>query len=238
MKIKTRLYCPNTPLNEDTCFALDDKQAHYLRNVMRITDTDYIGVFNGIDGEYACQSLEITKKNITLKALKKIRTHLPPSNIALLFAIIKKTPLEFLVQKATELGVGILQPIITDRTIIRDLNIERLEVIAIEAAEQCGLTAIPKIFSPQILETSIKNYHNILFCDESGQGQPIKNVLCTQSRPTDAIIIGPEGGFTPLEADFLSKAPNTMAVSLGKRIMRAETAAIASLAIIQSYQEE
>jgi 16S rRNA (uracil1498-N3)-methyltransferase len=236
MKIKSRLYCPDVELVDNHYFTLVDKQAHYVRHVMRANDTDYFGIFNGKDGEYVCQITENTKKNLVFKIIKKIRNHLPPTDITLVFALIKKTPLEFLVQKATELGVGMLQPIITDRTIIRDTNIERLESIAIEAAEQCGLTAIPKIFAPKSLNESIKGYQNILFCDERGQGQAIKNMM-HNTKKIDAIIIGPEGGFSPQEADFLYNQKNTLAVSLGKRIMRAETAAIASLSIIQAIQD-
>lgn len=236
MKIKTRLYCPEIILADNVCFSLNDKQEHYLRHVMRVKIDDYCGIFNGIDGEYACQIIDITKKNIILKPTQKIRPHLPPTQICLIFAIIKKTPLEFLIQKATELGVGLLQPITTERTIIRDINQDRLENIAIEAAEQCGLTAIPQILPIKDLSQAISDYQKIVFCNERGTGQPIKNLI-QQENAVDAILIGPEGGFGDKEVDFLSQQKNMLPVSLGSRIMRAETAALASLAIIQAIQE-
>lgn len=231
MKIKTRLYCPNVDLESGNQFSLDQKQAHYLRNVMRCTSGEYVGVFNGVDGEFACEIVTCDKKALILQVISKIREHLPPDPICLIFAVIKKTPMDYLVQKATELGVGILQPIITDRTVIRDVNIQRLETIAIEAAEQCGLTAIPEIKTLQPLKNILDDYKHILFCDETGQGLGIAQVI--QQNPIDAILIGPEGGFSPSETDYLYKQENCYATSLGKRIMRAETAATASLSIVQ-----
>jgi 16S rRNA (uracil1498-N3)-methyltransferase len=236
MKIKARLYCPDIQLTENICFSLGDKQAHYVRHVMRAIHNDYFGIFDGINGEYACQIIECDKKNLVFKAIKQIRPHLPPTNMALIFAIIKKTPLEFLIQKATELGVGILQPIITDRTVIRDINQERLESIATEASEQCGLTAVPVILPPKSLSQSVSDYQKIIFCDERGTASPIKNLML-EDTTVDAIVIGPEGGFSDTEADFLYTQNNIVAVSLGRRIMRAETAALASLAIIQAIQD-
>ncbi len=235
MKIKARLYCPNIALINGDCFSPDDKQAHYLLHVMRVKIDDYCGVFNGIDGEYACQIIALTKKNMILKPIQKIRQHLLPTTMCLMFAVIKKTPLEFLVQKATELGVGILQPIITERTVMRDVNQERLYLIAIEAAEQCCLTAIPQILPVKPLSEALLGYQNIVFCDERGQGESIKNFITAKDRQEhniDAILIGPEGGFTDKEADFLYTQKNLIPVSLGERIMRSETAALASLAIL------
>ena len=234
MKIKARLYCPDIQLTNNLCFSLGDKQAHYVRHVMRATQNDFFGIFDGINGEYACQIIECDKKNLVFKAIETIRPHLPPSNLALIFAVIKKTPLEFLIQKATELGAGILQPIITDRTVIRDINQERLESIATEASEQCGLTAVPVIFPIKSLADSLLPYEKIIFCDERGTGIPIKKLML-ENAPVDAILIGPEGGFSTTEADFLYSQSNIVAVSLGSRIMRAETAALASLAIIQGF---
>ncbi len=235
MKIKARLYCPNIALTNDVCFSPDDKQAHYLLHVMRVKIDDYCGVFNGIDGEYACQIIALTKKNMVLKPTHQIRSHLLPTKMCLMFAIIKKTPLEFLVQKATELGVGVLQPIVTERTVIRDVNQERLHAIAIEAAEQCGLTAMPQILPVKHLSEALLDYQKIVFCDERGQGESIKKLIPSQfnqDNKIDAILIGPEGGFTDKEADFLYTQKNLIPVSLGDRIMRAETAALASLAIL------
>jgi 16S rRNA (uracil1498-N3)-methyltransferase len=235
MKIKARLYCPNVSLTDDINFSPDDKQAHYLLHVMRIKIDDYCGVFNGIDGEYACQIIALTKKNMILKPIKHTRPHLLPTKMCLIFAIIKKTPLEFLVQKATELGVGILQPIITERTVIREVNQERLQSIAIEAAEQCCLTAIPQILPVKHLSEVLLEYQNIVFCDERGQGESIKKLIPSQfnqDNKIDAILIGPEGGFSDKEADFLYTQKNLIPVSLGERIMRSETAALASLAIL------
>lgn len=236
MKIKSRLYCPYTILHDGQSFSLDEKQAHYVRHVMRANIGDYFGIFNGTDGEYACKIIDLDKKKILMKPISNIKPHLPPTHLALIFAVIKKNPLEFLVQKSTELGVGILQPIITEHTIIRDVNQERLTSITIEAAEQCGLTAIPIIKPLNYLSEVISKYNRIIFCDERPNEKPIRNCI-NQNEFADAILIGPEGGFSEQEANFLYQQKNVISVSLGNRIMRAETAAIASLAIIQSLQE-
>jgi 16S rRNA (uracil1498-N3)-methyltransferase len=236
VKIKARLFCPYISFDMETCFALEAKQAHYIRNVMRAKIGDYLGIFNGQQGEYAYQIIQLDKKHVIVKSYQKIKDPLIPDAISLVFSIIKKTPLEYLVQKSTELGIGKLQPVITDRTMFRDVNLDRLEIIAIEAAEQCGLTDIPKILPPQKLPDIMPQYQNIIFCDEKGGGVPIKQCHSIDKQAIDAILIGPEGGFTQSEADFLYQQSNAHAVSLGNRIMRAETAAIASLAIIQALR--
>ncbi len=231
-RIKTRLYCPEAILESGLLVTVPEKQAHYLRSVMRLSVGDNVGIFNGHDGEYACQITKIDKKSILLCIQDKIRDHLPPSHIGLAFAVIKKTPLEYLVQKATELGVGFLQPLITDRTVIRDINHERLKAIAIEAAEQCGLTAIPKVEQLMKLNDFISQKPKILFCDERGQGLAIKEFIKSDTK-IDYILIGPEGGFSEIEASKLYDCNYAYAVGLGSRIMRAETAAIAALSVLQ-----
>lgn len=230
-KIKSRLYCPKVDLTIGNSFTLDPKQQHYVRNVMRAQKSDFLGIFNGHDGEYACEIQICDKKAVIVTVINQIRVHLPPTNLKLIFALIKKNPLEYLVQKATELGVGVLQPILTERTTMREINHARLETIVIEAAEQCCLTAIPTINAPILLKEAVSNNDHILFCDERGEGKKISDVI--SEMPIKSILIGPEGGFSPPEAAYLYDQPHCIPVSLGPRIMRAETAAIASLAVAQ-----
>ena len=227
MKIKARLFLPLTfKVGEHILLPTD--HAQYVKNVMRAKVGYFIGVFNGQDGEYAAEILSVERKAVSIKIGEKIRDHLEPENITLLFAMVKKTPMEYIIQKGTELGCGVFQPITTDYTNSKDYNFERFQRIAIEAAEQCTLTAVPEINAPIALGDALADFNHIIFCAEKGTSDPIAKHL-KQAEDIDAILIGPEGGFSPEEHEMLRKSENCFPVSLGPRIMRAETAAAAAL---------
>ena len=228
MKIKTRIYVQmDFQIHQD--ILLPDDISHHLKNVLRAKIGDKIGIFNGTDGEYGADITHIHKKSVQIRLQDKIKPHLPPENITLLFAMIKKTPLEFMVQKCTELGIGHFQPVITDYTVVHDINIGRLQDIAVQAAEQCGLTALPTFYPPISLYDGLKNYSAVLFCDETGGNLSIKDAVNNVTH-IDSILIGPEGGFSPAEHLYLKQQPQCHGITLGKRILRAETAAIAASA--------
>ena len=235
MKIRARLFFP-MQFEESDIIDLPAHIAHYVKNVMRGKTGQKIGIFNGQDGEYAADILDIQRKSVSIKVGAKIRMHLEPENITLLFAMIKKTPMEYIIQKGTELGCGVFQPIITEYTQSKDYNFERIQRIAIESAEQCHLTALPQINEPIALDEAIANYKHIIFCAEKGQASPIAKHF-ESCNDVDAILIGPEGGFSPDEHDMLQNTNHCHPVSLGPRIMRAETAATAALSAYLFHKE-
>lgn len=221
-----RLYV-DQPLSEDAAILLQDKPAHYLANVLRLGEGAEVLLFDGRSGEWQAAIEAAHKKKLVLRVQRQTRPpeELPPLTLA--FAPVKRAPLEWLVEKATELGVARLQPMITQRTVVERLNPERLFAIAIEAAEQCGRTRLPELLEPLKLDALLAAPPGaILFADETG-GQP----LTQAAQPGPATILtGPEGGFTPEERDRILAA-GAIGVGLGPRILRAETAALAAVAL-------
>jgi len=208
--------------------ALDGAQANYLGNVMRLKIGDPVRLFDNRTGEWVAEVTDSAKRSLTLHITSKLREREDVPDLWLLFAPIKKGPIDWLVEKATELGAARLQPIITQRTIVDRLNLDRLRANMIEAAEQCDRTALPILCEPVKLPTLLKGWEEsrvLLFADETG-GLPIAQVA--QPGPT-AILIGPEGGFTPEEREMVRATPGATPISLGPRILRAETAAAAAI---------
>ena len=221
-----RLYI-REPLAEGTSVALDAGQANYLRNVLRKGVEDELLVFDGRSGEWLARIAEIGKKRLTLQIERRTREAETLPDLTLAFAPVKRAETDWLVEKATELGVARLQPVITRRTVAERVRLDRLEAIAIEAAEQCGRTILPEIFEPTPLERFLKmsEHHPLYFADEQG-GAPVAEAI--SSGPA-AILIGPEGGFTNEERALVRVARQAVAISLGPRILRAETAAVAAV---------
>ena len=205
---------------------LDATQANYLGNVLRLKASDRLLLFDGASGEWLATIAEVGKKRMTLVVAERTR---PPETIPdlwLAFAPVKRAPLEWLVEKATELGIARLLPVMTQRTVVERLRLDRLQSIAIEAAEQCGRTLLPEIAEPVALDAFLHSSSRTLyFADETG-GEPIASTL-TPGPAT--ILIGPEGGFTREERASIRAAPGAKAISLGPRILRAETAALAAI---------
>jgi 16S rRNA (uracil1498-N3)-methyltransferase len=213
---------------------LNESQAHYLLHVMRAQEGDRVSLFNGSDGEWLAEIAKAGKRGVTLACLKQTEPQTEVPDIWLLFAPVKKTPADYLVQKATELGVARLQPVFTRRTIVTRVNEERLLANAIEAAEQSGRLSVPEIGAPMPLEKALTAWpkdRTLYFCDEGGDAQPLAEVA--KLGPA-AILTGPEGGFDPAERAMLRALPFVVPVTLGPRILRADTAALAALAIWQA----
>ena len=216
------------PLGQGMALTLDGVQANYLANVMRLKVGDPVRLFDDRSGEWLGEITETAKRSIALRLTDRLREREAVPDLWLLFAPIKKGPIDWLVEKATELGVARLQPVITQRTIVERTNIERLRAHTIEAAEQCDRTALPELAEPVKLTALLKSWvgaRTLIFADETG-GIPLAEIA--KSGPA-AILIGPEGGFTPDERGLIRATAGAVGVSLGPRILRAETAALAAL---------
>jgi 16S rRNA (uracil1498-N3)-methyltransferase len=213
-------------------------QAHYLLHVMRARSGELALLFNGSDGEWLARIAAVTKRTATLVCESKRRTQSDVPDIWLAFAPIKKTPADYVAQKATELGVRVLQPVLTERTVARRVNVARLRANAIEAAEQSGRLSVPAMREPLDLSALLASWpkeRRLIFCDEAGDAEPIAEALerAKGSAEAWAVLTGPEGGFASAERDAIRKCPFVIPVSLGPRIMRADTAALAALALWQ-----
>ena len=223
-----RLYV-DSPLGAGARVELDAAQANYLGNVMRLREGDRLLVFDGMSGEWLAEIAEAGKKRMTLAIGEPTRAQEEAPDLWLAFAPVKKGRVDWLVEKAVELGVARLLPVVTQRTIVDKLNLDRMRAHIIEAAEQCGRTALADIDGPVRLDAFLKQRdgtRTLFFADESG-GAPAAEAF----QPGPALILtGPEGGFTPEEAASIRSAPNAFAISLGPRILRAETAALAAVA--------
>jgi 16S rRNA (uracil1498-N3)-methyltransferase len=215
------------PLGTAQAVLLEGKPAHYLGTVLRLGEGAEVLLFDGRSGEWRAVVEGVGKKRMVLRTAEQSRPaeHLPPLTLA--FAPVKRAPLEWLIEKATELGVARLQPVITHRTVVERLNPERLAAIAVEAAEQCGRTRLPELRPSIKLDALLAAPPGrILFADETG-GEPLADAATPG--PT-TILTGPEGGFTPDERTRILGA-GAVGVCLGPRILRAETAALATIAL-------
>tara|TARA_B100000315_G_scaffold239584_1_gene258567 strand:+ start:14946 stop:15704 length:759 start_codon:yes stop_codon:yes gene_type:complete len=215
-------------------------QLHYLRNVMRLSPGAQVALFNGRDGEFSAEIVDSSKRSMTVKLLEQNRPQMDEPDIWLIFAPIKKSRIDMIAEKATELGVAKLATVITDHTNIERVKIDRLRANAIEAAEQCHRLTVPEITGPLTLPELLDNWdasRRLLVMDETAgeKGGVSMSALRTSDggQPCDAILIGPEGGFSPSELDLLGNLPFVTKVTLGGRILRAETAALAALALWQ-----
>jgi 16S rRNA (uracil1498-N3)-methyltransferase len=218
-----------TPLSEGATVELVSAQAYYLGNALRLGEGAQLLVFDGASGEWLGRIVAASKKRMSLNVERKTRETEPISDVWLAFAPVKRAQTDWLVEKATELGVARLMPVITQRTIVERVKLDRLESIAIEAAEQCGRTRLPEIGEPISLTHLLhgRDSQRILYFADEGGGEPAANVF----RPGAALILtGPEGGFTQEERAAIRAAANVAPISLGPRILRAETAALAALA--------
>jgi 16S rRNA (uracil1498-N3)-methyltransferase len=233
---KIRLYV-EAPLGEGARVALSAAQSHYLLHVMRARSGDYIRLFNGRDGEWRARVAETTRRDCVLVCEAQVAAQTADDDLWLVFAPIKKTPADYVTQKATELGVSVLQPVITRRTVVRRVNTARMHANAIEAAEQSGRLTVPEIREPlelgRMLLECWPRERRLIFCDEAG-APPILPALAGESRGPWAVLTGPEGGFDDTEREMIRALPSTVPITLGERILRADTAALAALAIWQA----
>ena len=216
-----------------------EQQVHYLLHVMRAKNGDLVSLFNGRDGEWLARIVDVSKRTCSLQCDRKIAEQNAVPDLWLCFAPIKKIPADYVVQKATELGVRKLQPVFTRRTIVNRVNLDRIRANAVEAAEQCGRMCIPQINEALDFDQLLSRWpvdRRLVYCDERGDARPIAQALAAEIEQPFALIIGPEGGFDPVERAALRSRSFVVPVSLGSRVLRADTAALAALAIWQSVR--
>ena len=230
----------DTPLSGGTEVALDRDQANYLVNVLRLTKGDGVLLFNGRDGEWQAELTGTGKRSLSAAVGARQREQPAPADLHFLFAPLKHARLDYLVQKAVEMGVSRIQPVLTKHTQVARLNLDRMRANAIEAAQQCGVLAIPVIGEPVAFKNLVVDAGRLLvFCDEDAEvTDPVAAlaVKCPdkcRALPL-AVFIGPEGGFSEDERETLGKRPNLVRLALGPRILRADTAAVAALALVQA----
>jgi 16S rRNA (uracil1498-N3)-methyltransferase len=215
---------------------LEREQGHYLVNVLRHNAGDPVQLFNSVNGEWLAYITEATKKSVHIRIEKELSAPKPPPDIDYVFAPIKHQRLDYLVQKATELGARRLRPVITARTIAERVNIDRMRANVIEAAEQCNLVFVPEVLEPQKLSNLLASWdenRSLIFCDEAASVSDPLQALEGLKTPL-AVLVGPEGGFTEAERNQLKSLSFVRAIRIGPRIMRADTVAIAILTLVQA----
>ncbi len=228
------------PLSAGARIDLDRGQANYLVNVLRMKGGDQILIFNGRDGEWTASLLAEGRKRWRLDAGSRVRPQPAPPDLHYLFAPLKQARQDYMVEKAVEMGAGRLRPVLTGRCQVTRVNLTRLEANAVEAAEQCGILTIPMIDEPIPLATLIADWarhesgRRIVYCDEAEERSDPLAIL-TEVKPSPlALLIGPEGGFSVEERETLRAQSFVTALPLGPRILRADTAAVAALALVQA----
>jgi 16S rRNA (uracil1498-N3)-methyltransferase len=215
--------------------SLAREQGHYLTGVLRLASGDAVRVFNGRDGEWLAHLADVSKKQANLRLERKVAEVSPPPDMDFVFAPLKHARLDYMVQKATELGARRLRPVITGRTVVDRVNLERMRANAIEAAEQCNLVFVPEIVEPVKLGALLAAWDGraLIHCDEmAAVGDPV--AALRGARLPAAVLTGPEGGFTDEERAQLRAVAGVVPISLGPRIMRADTAAVAALTLAQA----
>jgi RNA methyltransferase, RsmE family len=212
-------------------------QFNYLANVLRYEEGTELLLFNGRDGEWKARITFPSRKKILMEPVEQTRPQPEPSDLVFLFAPLKVGRMDYLVQKAVEMGAGILQPVMTQHVQGKVGSIERLQANAVEAAEQCGILAIPEVKPPQKLRDLLERWpreRRIVFCDEDSATQNPLPALSAITEKSLALLVGPEGGFSDEERLLLRSLDFVTAIPLGPRILRADTAAVAAMAVIQA----
>jgi 16S rRNA (uracil1498-N3)-methyltransferase len=219
---------------------LDRAQAHYLVNVLRLGNGDPLLVFNGRDGEFRATLATESRRSHALDIREQVRVQPPAPDLRYLFAPLKQARLDYMVEKATEMGVARITPVLTQHGQVNRVNRERMEANAIEAAEQCGILTLPKVDEPVALDALLDAWpgeepaRRIIFCDEADGGADPLAILTALPPSPLAVLIGPEGGFSADERERLRALAHVTALPLGPRILRADTAAVAALALVQA----
>jgi 16S rRNA (uracil1498-N3)-methyltransferase len=224
------------PLGEGAEVTLTAAQSHYLGTVLRLKPGSQVLVFNGRDGEWAAK-LAVAKRVSALLIDRKTRAQSAAADLHYLFAPLKAARLDYMVQKAVEMGVSRLQPVFTRHSQAARVNTERMRANAIEAAEQCGVLSLPEIGEPVAFSRLLAEWdavRRLVFCDENAETADPIAALAGLPRSPLAVLIGPEGGFAEEERASLLKLPNVVRLSLGPRILRADTAAVAALTLVQA----
>jgi 16S rRNA (uracil1498-N3)-methyltransferase len=231
------------PLAAGAKLALDSPKINYLRNVLRLKPGDHVLAFNGCDGEWRAALADGGKRALLLSIAELSRAQTRPLDLHYWFAPLKHARLDYMVQKAVEMGVARLQPVLTQHGQVARLNLERMRANTIEAAQQCGILTLPDIVPPLAFDRMIAERDParlLVFCDEDSERKDPLAALAAARRDADvatpplAVLIGPEGGFANAERAALVRLPNVVRLALGPRILRADTAAVAALALVQS----
>jgi 16S rRNA (uracil1498-N3)-methyltransferase len=233
----TRLYS-DAPLADGAVIALDRGQSHYLKRVLRLKDGQEILVFNGRDGEWRARLEGGARQAAALRIAGRTRPQTVSGDLHYLFAPLKSARFDYMVQKAVEMGVSQVRPVLTQHGQIARVNLERMRANAIEAAEQCGILCLPEIAAPMPLTRTLAAWQpdrHLVFCDEAADvADPLAALAAVPRRAPLAVLIGPEGGFAAEERTALLKLPHVVRLALGPRILRADTAAVAALALVQA----
>ncbi|MCO5070790.1 MAG: 16S rRNA (uracil(1498)-N(3))-methyltransferase [Rhizobiaceae bacterium] len=224
-------------LSPGTAFSASPTQSHYLSHVLRLGEGAELLAFNGRDGEWLVRITTRTKKAVHLAALEQTREQSETPDLVYCFAPLKQGRLDYLVQKAVEMGAGVLQPVATQHTQVAKVGIDRIRSNVIEAAEQCGILAVPEIRETVRLDRLLADWEPdrcLIFCDEDAEtNNPIAKLQAIPARKL-GLLVGPEGGFSDDERRMLRALPFVAAIPLGPRILRADTAAVAALAVVQA----
>ncbi|WP_019219809.1 16S rRNA (uracil(1498)-N(3))-methyltransferase [Bartonella florencae] len=237
-KLKRLFIRQTLALNEE--IKIEGAQASYLVRVLRMQEGAEILLFNGQDGEWLARLITVGKKFVVVRLIHQERLQTKPSNLIYCFAPLKNARLDYMVQKAVEMGVSILQPVITHHTQVTRINMARMEANVIEASEQCGILSLPKCVAAISLAELLAGWNEIqplFFCDEAHKLCNPLPLLKKYENTKPGILIGPEGGFSEEERNFLKKHPFVIPISLGPRILRADTAAVAALALLNVTME-
>ena len=232
MTSKARLFY-DKELKSGLISKLSESQSHYTKNVMRLKPGDKISLFNSSSGEWDASILTQSKDLTEFKVEKFSRPQEKENNLWLAFSPIKKIPQDMMLQKTTELGIQKFVPLLCERSVVREINIERAEKIITEASEQSNRISVPEILKIQNLENFIKNFPengNLIFCDINCESSNLKNIL--SKKDPACILIGPEGDFSENERQLIVNNKKTVSISLAKNILRAETAAISATTIL------
>ena len=237
MPLKVRIYL-DKKLNPDLDLILEKEDAHYLTNVMRLREGDNVFLFNSKDGEFKGEIISSDKKNIKVKLISKIENINKPGNISLIFSLIKSSKLDYLIQKCTEAGVKSFSPVISEKSVAKNLNVQRTERIIKESCEQSNQLYLPAIHAVEKLEKKLKSLDKnsiVFFADINSSNKKIEQVLKNNKNSEFYLLVGPEGDFSLKERDLLNNMSNCIPISLGQNILRSETAAVVGLTIL-NYQ--
>ncbi|MEM7301633.1 MAG: 16S rRNA (uracil(1498)-N(3))-methyltransferase [Pseudomonadota bacterium] len=227
----------DAPLEARSEIELSPTQSNYLRNVLRMPEGAKVLAFNGKDGEWQTSIVFKGKRQSVLRVVEQYRPQTPTNDLHYLFAPLKQARLDYMIQKAIEMGVGHLRPVLTEYTQNHRINLDKVQASAVEAAQQCGILSLPNISPPRKLTDLLDDWdenQSIIFCDESDEGDNPIAILEGLNQPPSAVLIGPEGGFSENERTLLRSKSFVVPIPLGPRILRADTAAVASLSLIQA----
>ena len=237
MSSKIRLYF-SKELKANLISSLSAEQSHYIKNVMRLKPGDTISLFNSINGEWRAKIVNHNKENTEFKVEKLINHKKSENDLWLAFSPIKKNPLDMMIQKTTELGVQKFIPILSERTVVREINSQRIKKIIVEASEQSNRISVPEIKNLEPLKNFLNKFPkegSLIFCDINSDKRDLKNILSKKKQGPVCILIGPEGDFSEKERQLIIEKKEIISLSLASNLLRAETAAIAAVTIVNYH---